>query len=317
MRQTMILPMLEPIEATADCVRRLEPLYGEAARQWALRVPDLIAHAGDAWDITVGDPLASGYGLLFRARRADSTPAVLKMVFPQRSEVCREVSVLRAAGGARMAQLYEADIERGLLLIEEVVPGRSLLDLAYTNDSAATRVVAELLLGHVLPLGSQAVPSVVKICADLRLYQRGFGTDGPVPPSLAENAGRIAASLWASASSPRLLHGDLHHGNVLRSTRAGWLMIDPKGFAGELAFELAALLINPMDMVRDCADPASLLDRRVDVLREILDVDRERVVAWTYVRAVVAEVWNVLDGGSPHGGPLALARALHPRVAGA
>lgn len=298
----------------ADCVQRLEPLYGDAARQWAFRVPDLIATAGDAWGITVGDPLASGYSLLFQAQREDSTPAILKLAFPRRSEVLREVSVLRAAKGARMAELYEADVERGLLLIERVVPGESLLDLAYTDDTAATRVVAELLRGHVLPLRSQAVPSAVEICMDFQLYERGFGAAAPVPLNLVENAARIAASLWSSDASPLLLHGDLHHGNVLRSTRAGWLMIDPKGFAGELAFELAALLINPMDMLRDCIDPAFLFDCRMNVLQEILDVDRDRVVAWTYVRAVLAEVWNVLDGDTVHGGPLSLAQALHARM---
>src|SRR6266567_6137524 len=41
----------------------------------------------------------------------------------------------------------------------------------------------------------------------------------------------------ASSAEPVLVHGDLHHDNVLSSARAGWLAIDPKGVAAEPAYE--------------------------------------------------------------------------------
>ena len=42
--------------------------------------------------------------------------------------------------------------------------------------------------------------------------------------------------LCASQSRPRLLHGDLHHYNVLPDSERGWLAIDPKGWAVEDGF---------------------------------------------------------------------------------
>jgi streptomycin 6-kinase len=51
--------------------------------------------------------------------------------------------------------------------------------------------------------------------------------------------------LIASSESPVLLHGDLHHFNILSARRQPWLAIDPKGVAGEPAYEPGALLRNP------------------------------------------------------------------------
>lgn len=42
------------------------------------------------------------------------------------------------------------------------------------------------------------------------------------------------------------LHGDLHHQNILRSSR-GWLAIDPHGVSGDPAFDCANLFYNPLE----------------------------------------------------------------------
>ena len=42
-----------------------------------------------------------------------------------------------------------------------------------------------------------------------------------------------------------LVHGDLHHHNVLRSKR-GWLAIDPKPMLGEPEYDVASFLWNPL-----------------------------------------------------------------------
>ena len=111
-----------------------------------------------------------------------------------------------------------------------------------------------------------------------------------------------------------LLHGDLHHGNILAATpgtRAGsgghpggsgsptrWLAIDPKGVVGEAAYETGALLRNPMPALLTMPHLERVLARRLDRLADELDLDRGRLLGWALAQAVLSAGWTVEDGGS-------------------
>jgi streptomycin 6-kinase len=55
----------------------------------------------------------------------------------------------------------------------------------------------------------------------------------------------VASELLASVPEVRVLHGDLHHENIVSAQRAAWLAIDPKGIVGDLGYETGALMNNP------------------------------------------------------------------------
>jgi Aminoglycoside/hydroxyurea antibiotic resistance kinase len=122
-----------------------------------------------------------------------------------------------------------------------------------------------------------------------------------------------------------LLHGDLHHENVLRSDRAGWLAIDVAGVLGEPAFDVGALLHNPWPGLLDAPDSRRVLARRMDVLADGLGVDRDRVSGWGFAFSVLSAIWCDEDeAGGPVDpfilrcvGPTPLADLLDPRHAGA
>jgi streptomycin 6-kinase len=99
-----------------------------------------------------------------------------------------------------------------------------------------------------------------------------------------------AAAVREVAGEPgdRLLHWDLHFGNVLASEREPWLAIDPKPLAGDPGFELLPALFNRFD--RD------EVPWRFDLLTEVLELDRERARAWTLGRVVQDVLWGLEDG---------------------
>ena len=113
--------------------------------------------------------------------------------------------------------------------------------------------------------------------------------------------------LCASANERVVLHGDLHHDNILRSTREPWLAIDPNGIVGDPGYEVGALLFNPDPDDRDEALTA-LVPSRVEQLAEEWGMPAERVVAWGFVKAVMSEVWSA-EGWSP-AAPAPVSRAL-------
>ena len=89
-------------------------------------------------------------------------------------------------------------------------------------------------------------------------------------------AAGVFFELCDSMADPVVLHGDLHHDNVLRSGYDNWLAIDPKGVVGEPAYETGALMRNPFPGLLDAGDPARVLRRRADQLAELLELDVAR-----------------------------------------
>jgi streptomycin 6-kinase len=115
-----------------------------------------------------------------------------------------------------------------------------------------------------------------------------------------------------------VLHGDLHHDNILRATREPWLAIDPHGIVGDPGYELGALLFNPDPDNRDEALTA-LVPSRVEQLADELSAPIDRVVAWGFVKAMLSDVWSTEPWSpsadwSPISRALDVARMLLPRL---
>jgi streptomycin 6-kinase len=111
-------------------------------------------------------------------------------------------------------------------------------------------------------------------------------------------------------AEPVLLHGDLHHENILAAGRQPWLAIDPKGLAGEPAYEIGALLRNPIPQLYTWPDLDRITARRIDQLAEELTLDRERLIGWGLAQAVLSAWWNVEDHGREWDDCLILAEIL-------
>jgi streptomycin 6-kinase len=112
---------------------------------------------------------------------------------------------------------------------------------------------------------------------------------------------RAAAAdpLGHGTGSPRraeraVLHGDLHHDNVLAGTREPWLAIDPHGLVGDPGYDVGSMLFNPDPANRDPALVA-LVPARIEQLADELAMPIERVTAWGFVKAMMSEVWSTED----------------------
>ena len=94
-----------------------------------------------------------------------------------------------------------------------------------------------------------------------------------------------------------LLHADLNHFNVLKDDARGWVVIDPKGSAGELAWETATFLRNPIPHWDALAEPGRI-ERRVQLLCDRLDLDPVRVLRWCAAHTVLSCLWSIEDRGT-------------------
>ncbi|MFJ6623317.1 aminoglycoside phosphotransferase family protein [Kitasatospora sp. NPDC091335] len=287
------------VEVPPALAASLEGFLGAEGRAWTAGLPLLAAELFDRWELRPDGPVAHGVvGLVLPVLRADGTPAVLKLQ-PVDEETVGEPLALRAWGGGSAVRLLDHEPATGSLLLERLDPARSLLDLP--DDLAALRVVAELLS----ELTSHQAPSGLRTLADAagRLLEAAPA----VTASLADPTERrlladCAAALREARTEPgdRLLHWDLHYGNVLAplpgSGRAPWLAIDPKPLAGHPGFELLPALRNRWTDLVATGDLARALRRRFDLLTEVLELDREVAAAWTLARVLQNAVWAAEEG---------------------
>lgn len=282
--------------------------WGEEGAAWVRDLPALLAEVAARWRLQPLPPFAGlTYNYVAPVTCADGSPAVLKAGLP-REELETEIETLRLYDGSGLAQLLEADPSRGVFLIERALPGEPLTRV--DDDDAATAIGAEMMREVTRPVPPGATyPTVAGwLEAFARVRAMYGGGAGPIPTATLARAEGLARDLLASAPESRLLHGDLHHDNIVSAQRQPWLVIDPKGITGDPGFEVGAFLCNPYGRMETWPNPARMMARRVDILAERLGLPRGRVVAWGYVQATLSAAWHVEDENDGRWGP-ALARA--------
>jgi len=250
---------------------------------------------GARWRLDLGDAFPSTPGseqnLVVAARRADGQPCVLK-ISPDLGETRAEIAALTLWDGRGAVRLLASDLDLGALLLERVEPGTMLAELAARDDDAATRVAAAVLRELWRPAGErEGLRSLESWCGafDRNRSVLRAGVDG-FPRALFERADALRAHLLASTGASVALHGDLHHFNVLRSDRAGWLAIDPKGLVGDRCFDVCQFLRNPKP------EPLEVNRRRLDIFCAELDLDPKRTREWCLVHATLDACWSFEDG---------------------
>jgi len=150
------------------------------------------------------------------------------------------------------------------------------------------------MLGRMAPLDPPAwCPTVEHTGAAFGPYLASG--DATVPRELVEPAQRIYTELCITQRNPGLLHGDLHHYNVLSDRARGWCAIDPKGVVGELEYEVGAALRNPFDRPELFATLA-IVERRLEQFGIVLGLDLGRARGWCFAQAVLSAIWSIGDG---------------------
>jgi streptomycin 6-kinase len=223
----------------------------------------------------------------------------------------REARAL-AAFGPGAAEIVEHDHDLGLLVTARVLPGDDIRPVARRDDDIATREIAELARAlHDDQSPVTGLPALREIGSAFET-----GPDPRLPVQIIDAAERMFADLVTDAVDSVVLHGDLHHLNVLNAG-GGWIAIDPHGWVGDPAFEVAALLANPRGLVEggdargmDGRELAAKARRRASIYAEVTGYEVDRLIAWGFVGCVIAESRMVANHDLVHGAPLAVAEAL-------
>jgi streptomycin 6-kinase len=234
------------------------------------------------WGLTVGEPFKHDgeTAWVAPARGPGGEDLVLKLG-TRHYESDHEADGLRVWDGDEVARLHasmEFD-DLAALLLERCRPGA---ELGRTLPEAEQdEIVAGLLRRLWRPAGSPFRPLSSMCDAWADGFERRYRPDvGDLDPGLAREGIALFRSLPRGASESVLLCTDLHGGNILSAEREPWLVIDPKPYVGDPAYDTVQHMLNCEERLH--ADPVGLAKR----MASLVDLDGERVRLWLFARCV-------------------------------
>ena len=192
-------------------------------------------------------------------------------------------------GGQGAARVLALDGEA--LLLERLTGSRDLTAMARgAEDDAATAVICDVLALLHVPRATPLPDTLVPLEDWFRELAPAADSIGG-PYALAAKA---AAELFATPEPSVVLHGDMHHGNVLDSER-GWLAIDPKGLIGDRGYDYANLFCYPWD----CAEAPSRFSRRARIVSALANLALPRLLNWVIAYTGVTAACALVEAKNP------------------
>lgn len=232
-----------------------------------------------------GDVMVTATSRLLPVRRAGRT-AMLKIAIVLEEE--RGGRLMSWWSGRGAARVLERD--GNALLLERAQGEKSLVDLACNGrDDEASRIICAVV-GELHAARSGNPPELIPLARwfrDLESGAKRYGSD------LLARCARVSRELLAAQQDVVVLHGDIHHSNILDFGPRGWLAIDPKGLIGERGFEFANVFCNPS---RDIALSSGRLRRQLDAVEKAARLDRIRLLKWILAYAGLSAIWRLNDG---------------------
>ncbi len=259
-----------------------------ALRDWVGRLPETVRGAAERWSLRLGEPYQPGgqCSWVAPARNGRGEDLVLKVAW-RHDEALHEADGLRAWAGRGTVWLHDdhASDATSVLLLERCRPGTTLAHDAPEPDRDV--VIAALLTRlWTAPTAGQPFRPLQVMCDawTASFEERLAAAPGVLDPGLARAGIDLFRTLPASAERQVLLCTDLHAANVLAAEREPWLVIDPKPYVGDPAYDPLQHMLNCDERLG--SDPIGLTERMAD----LLTLDKDRLRAWLFARCVIESI---------------------------
>ena len=268
----------------------------QGVREWITALPSTVADLAGRWSLRVGEPFQPGGQCSWTAPVTGpaGTRLVLKVGyrFPggdERDEAAG-LRVWAGNGAVRLQAAAESELAYALL-IERCLPGTPL-GQALPGPEQDLVVAALLRRLWAQPHAAYPFRPLAQMCAAwAREFGRDYAAAAPadrIDPGLARAGIALFRELPETAERRVLLCTDLHGDNILAAQRAPWLVIDPKPYVGDPAYDVLQHMLNCED--RLAADPVGLAAR----MAGLAGVEAARVRHWLFARSVQESVGSPL-----------------------
>ncbi|MEC3954649.1 aminoglycoside phosphotransferase family protein [Nocardia sp. CDC153] len=295
-----------PISLPPEVAETIATNFGERGPSWLAALPGLVEKLCGAWELEViGDSFGGGtHSWVAPVRRADGSVAVLKVPVVD-EENCGEPTGLYCYDGDGAVRLFEFDSSSGAMLLEWARPGTELLyqpgfpSLEGRPEHIAKVEQACRLYRRLrreptaVPDGFPELPTAAGMVAE---WERLFLNPEPevaevISTRLRDRAAQRCAELSVPDGPLLVVNRDTHLGNIVAAEREPWLLIDPKAYLGEAAFDAGFLI-----MIQVQSDPTpDHAHAAVERTAAALEISPDRARAWAFMRSMEEIVWALED----------------------
>ncbi|KTD31250.1 MULTISPECIES: aminoglycoside phosphotransferase family protein [Legionella] len=260
-------------------------VYGEKGKNWLTKLPKLVQELSTLWHLRDLKPIPNLSFNYVLSGFQQEKPIILKLGLDDMA-LTREANALNAFCSCAVVKLLAA--RKGALLLQRAIPGYSLKN-QWLEHAESLTIACQL----ISQLTQAQLPKENKF-PHIRDWLAILDKNWEIPTHYLEKSREYRDYLLKTSQQDHLLHGDLHHDNILKNDN-DWLAIDPKGVIGELTYEVAAFIRNPIPELLESKAAWRIIDRRMTGFASLLNLDLSRIAQWCFVQAVLAWCWSLED----------------------
>ena len=196
----------------------------------------------------------------------------------------KEIMALIQFQGENFCKLYEYSLEDKVYIMERIIPADTLYESACREERI--KIVGSIFKGlHKPDLPDSIFPTYTE-WFDAGKEGTKKRTDCEELYQYLDSAEQMLADICKMYSRNLLLHGDLHHENILKNEKGGYTVIDPKGVIGDPVFDLSRFIL---DEFRDdlTSEPKEVVIDFVQKLGDCVGIPCETLLRCLFIETVI------------------------------
>lgn len=275
--------------------QNISGLFGAKGEKWLADLPEIIREISAEWSLTI-DKTFPNLSFNYVASCVDKMGEkyVLKIGVPETdSPVLSEKRALEAFGGKGAVKLLKFDARLCAMLLERAMPGKTLSEVCGEDYGEAVEIAIEVM--RKLPRNPPDKSEFVNLETWINALNRAVKIN--FEPEKVCKAQKFFAELVEPFERKILLHGDIHFDNILTARREPYLLIDPKGIVGEIAYEIAVFLNDLAGWTAHLSNQKKILASAVESFSQAFAVSTADLRKWAYAFAVLSAWWMLEDFG--------------------
>ncbi len=175
-------------------------------------------------------------------------------------------------------------------MLIEYVSGLTLKHwMADSTDDQATKIIGQTLKSlHAAPQKYSHNFETLN-----RRFKALFDHAEKDSPAIVKRAAKFARIMLKNQNNIRLLHGDMHHENLLQKNDE-WIAIDPQPLIGDRAYDCANTLHNPPQMPELTENENRLL-KQAEILSQETGIQAQKIIDFAFIHGCLSACWSEDD----------------------
>ena len=276
--------------------------FGKKGEAWLEELPSILVRCCDKWGLTLGRPTEEiKVNYIAYVEMDNGEEAVLKVGVPH-ADFSAEMEALAIYEGRGINRLIDCDKALNAMLLERLRPGEMLDSVGNMHEQSeiAARILQNLHATpppshHTLPHFMDWMRSAFADARSCKDPERARGYIEQIP-----RVESMMGILMAPDEPQILLHGDLHHWNILSDADRGWMAIDPKGVIGASCLDVGRFINNAMGFGETAAEKRKILLEAVTVFSGVLRENEERIFAGAFCDKIMGSSWGLQQEPDEH-----------------